>query len=104
MLATSRGPKVDEGRWREARRMAGKIAAGLERERAALVVEGEFATGAQRSDFCAELPHDRSASFVSLRVDFEEALRRATADPSRGLSKDRDFLAAHYRTIGNAPE
>ena len=37
-------------------------------------------------------------------MDFEEALRRATADPSRGLSKDRDFLAAHYRTVGNAPE
>jgi predicted kinase len=104
ILDPSRGPKDDEARWREARRLAGTIAARLERDRSAVVVEGEFATEVQRSDLCAELPHDWSASFVTLTVDFDEALRRAMVDPTRGISKDRDFLAAHYRAMADTRE
>lgn len=33
---------------------------------------------------------------VLLSVDFETALKRARSDESRGVSKDRAFLAAHY--------
>jgi hypothetical protein len=102
MFDPGRGPKTDEARWREARRLAGKIAAGLEGRRSAVVLEGEFGTHAQRADFSDELPHEWRASFVTLRVDFDEAWRRATADPTRGLSKDKDFLAAHYRARGSA--
>jgi len=102
MLDPSRGPKTDEARWREARRLAGKIAAGLRGQRSAVVIEGEFATEEQRADFRAELPHEWRASFVTLTVDFDEAWRRAIADPTRGGSKDKDFLAAHYRALGNA--
>jgi hypothetical protein len=29
-------------------------------------------------------------------LDFETALKRARSDDSRGVSKDRAFLAAHY--------
>jgi hypothetical protein len=32
-----------------------------------------------------------------LKIDFEVALRRTQADPSRGLSKDRSFLSIHHR-------
>lgn len=102
MLDPSRGPKTDEGCWRDARRLAGKIAAGLGGCRPVVVVEGEFATEEQRADFCEQLPREWRASFVTLTVDFDEAWRRAVADPLRGMSKDKDFLAAHYRALGNA--
>ena len=102
MLDSSRGPKTEEARWRDARRLAGKIAAGLGGLRSAVVVEGEFGTELQRADFCAELPHEWRASFVTLTVDFDEAWRRAMADPTRGISKDKDFLAAHYGALDNA--
>ena len=102
MLDPRRGQKTDEARWREARRLAGKIALALRGQRSAVVVEGEFATEEQRADFCAELPHEWRVSFVTLTVDFDEAWRRAIADPTRGMSKDRDFLAAHYRALGSA--
>jgi hypothetical protein len=102
MLDPGRGPKSNEARWKEARRLAGQIAAGLEGRRSAFVVEGEFGTDVQRADFCDQLPHEWRASFVTLTVDFDEAWRRATADPTRGISKDKGFLAAHYRAVGNA--
>jgi len=102
MLDPSRGPKTDELRWREARGLAGKIAAGLRGRRSAVVVEGEFTTDEQRHDFCSELPQELRASFVTLTVDFDEAWLRAIADPTRGMSKDKDFLAAHYRALDNA--
>jgi gluconate kinase len=102
MLDPGRGPKTDETRWRDARRLAGRIASGLSGRRSAVVVEGEFATDAQRADFCDELPHEWHASFVTLTVNFDEARRRAMADSTRGISKDKDFLAAHYRALGNA--
>jgi len=101
MLDPSRGAKTDEVRWREARRLAGKIATGLGGQRSVVVVEGEFVTAVQRSDFCDELPNDWRTSFVTLTVDFDEASRRATADPTRGLSKDEAFLEAHYRAFGD---
>src|SRR5258708_5770693 len=97
MLDPSRGPKTDEARWKEARRLAAKIAAGLGGRRSAVIVEGEFGTDVQRADFCDELPASWRASFVTLTVDFDEAWRRAMADPTRGISKGKDFLAAHYR-------
>jgi gluconate kinase len=102
MLDPSGGPKTDGSRWRDARRLAGKIAAGLGEQRSAVVVEGEFATDGQRVDFCDELPHDWRVSFVTLTVDFDEAWRRAMADPMRGASKDKNFLAAHYRALDDA--
>ena len=101
MLDPGRGAKTDEAHWSDARRLAGKIAAGLGERRSAVVVEGEFGTDVQRAEFCDELPHEWRASFVTLTVDFDEAWRRAMADPTRGISKDKDFLAAHYRALGD---
>jgi hypothetical protein len=102
MLDPSRGPKTGEAVWRDARRLAGMIVAGLNTLRSAVVVEGEFATDEQRADFREELPHEWRASFVTLTVGFDEAWRRAMADPTRGDSKDKDFLAAHYRALNSA--
>jgi hypothetical protein len=96
MLDPRREPKDDPARWKDARRMAGRIAAGLVGMRPAVVVEGELGTASERADFCDELPDEVEATFVTLAVDFDEAWRRAHADPTRGVSRDRDFLVAHY--------
>jgi hypothetical protein len=102
MLDPDRGPKTDEVLWREARRLAGKMAVGLSGRRSAVVVEGEFPTDEQRADFCNELAPTWRARFVTLTVDFDVAWRRAMVDPTRGISKDKDFLAAHYRALSDA--
>ena len=102
MLDPRRDPKTDASRWTEARRLAGKIAAGLLTQRPAVVVEGEFETEVQRADFCNELPSGVRASFVTLTLNCDEAWRRAMLDPTRGISTDREFLAAHYRARGHA--
>ena len=102
MLDPGLGPKIDDDRWKDARRLSGKIATGLSGRRSAVVVEGEFATEEQRHDFCDELPREWHASFVTLTLDVDEAWRRAMADPMRGISKDKDFLVAHYRALGSA--
>jgi len=102
MLDPRREPKTDQSCWTEARRLAGKIAAGLLGQRQAVVVEGEFETKVQRANFCDELPSGLRASFVTLTLNFDEAWRRAMVDPTRGVSQDREFLAAHYRARGHA--
>lgn len=103
MLDPSRRPKTDGTRWSEARTLAGRIAAGLSGSRAAaVVVEGEFATADQRTDFSNELPHEWHVRFVTLTLDFDKAWIRVLADPMREMSKDKDFLTAHYRALGDA--
>jgi shikimate kinase len=96
MLDPRREPKSDQERWRSARRAAGLIVHTLLAERCAVVVEGDFMTAQKRVDFCQGLPDGVRTRFVTLRVAFDEALRRAQADPTRGISKDPDFLAAQY--------
>lgn len=104
MLDPSRRPKTDEAVWRETRRLAGTIAEGLGGQRSVVIVEGEFATDGQRADLRDKLPPTWQASFVTLTVEFDVAWRRAMADPTRGISKDKDFLAAHYRALANAQQ
>ena len=44
----------------------------------------------------SELPPKATVRLVLLSVDLETALKRAHSDKSRGVSKDRAFLATHY--------
>ena len=37
--------------------------------------------------------------FVTLRVSFDEALRRAQADPTRGRSRDPAFLRPYFESV-----
>jgi hypothetical protein len=43
------------------------------------------------------LPAPADLRLVLLDVDLDTALKRASVDPSRGLSKDETFLSRHYR-------
>jgi hypothetical protein len=101
MLDPRREPKDDQARWKDARRTAGRIVAGLVGVRPAVVVDGELDTESERADFLEELPGGLQATFVTLAVDFDEAWRRARADPTRGVSRERAFHFAHYAARAN---
>ena len=90
-------PKNDELLWSQARRTAGRLAAQFLAEDRCVVAEGNFAADHALREFEAELPADAQLRLVMLKIDFEIALRRTQADPSRGLSKDRSFLSIHHR-------
>ena len=96
-------PKTDASKWSEARRLAAQITSDLVGSRSAVVIEGEFATESQRAEFEDALPNDLDAGFVTLALDVDEAWRRASTDLTRGISRDRDFLVAHYEAWSEMP-
>ena len=57
----------------------------------------EFARDQALDEFVGELPRTTDLRLVLLDVDFETALKRASTDATRGLSKDETFLSRHYR-------
>jgi hypothetical protein len=94
--AQSGRPKSDERVWSQARRTAGRLAASFLAEDRCVVAEGNFAGDHALREFEAELPADVLLRLVMLNIDFEIALGRTQADPSRGLSKDPSFLSIHH--------
>jgi shikimate kinase len=94
--ARSGRPKSDERLWSQARRVAGRLAAALLNEGRQVVVEGDFAADVALAEFERELPEGVRLRGVMLGIDFETALHRTQADPSRGLSKDPSFLSVHH--------
>jgi energy-coupling factor transporter ATP-binding protein EcfA2 len=97
MLDVHGGHKGDDRRWEAARRGSAGLAdrflaAGID----VVVVEGEFDEAA-RGVFAADLDRRAAPLFVTLTVSYEEAYRRARADPTRGLSRDPAFLWPWFR-------
>jgi hypothetical protein len=97
LLDPRRRTKDDADLWAEARRVAGRLATALLAENRCVVAEGAFAGDRALDEFVGELPRTADLRLVLLEVAFETALRRASADPTRGLSKDETFLSKHYR-------
>jgi adenylylsulfate kinase-like enzyme len=97
LLDPRRRTKDDADLWAEARRVAGRLTTALLAESRCVVAEGEFASDQALREFVSELPGTADLRLVLLDVDLETALRRASADASRGLSKDATFLSRHYR-------
>jgi shikimate kinase len=96
-------PKSDEAVWSRARRLAGAMAAALFDEGlGAVVIEGEVWTSGHRAELLARVPPAARLSWITLTVPFPEALRRAQADPTRGLSRDPAFLRAQLDAFGRA--
>ena len=86
--------------WTLARRAAAseanaRIDAGL----VVVVAEGSFNAPSARAEFADGLRGGVVPRFVTLRVSFDEALRRAQADPTRGRSRDPDFLRPYFKSI-----
>ena len=91
------GPRGSAAQWRAARRAAAALADSLTAEGiAAVIVEGSFQTPPDRQAFTEAMGSRPDMLHVSLRVSYEEALRRARADPTRGRSRDPAFLRRYY--------
>jgi tRNA uridine 5-carbamoylmethylation protein Kti12 len=89
--------KDDPATWQLARRASGVLAANFEREGIdVVIVDGEFLTAADRSEFTTATAGSNAPLYVTLRVSLEEALRRVASDPHRTFSRDQGFLAQHY--------
>jgi hypothetical protein len=67
-----------------------------------VIAEGDFVGERARAEFASVLPDDLELRFVTLTVPLETALVRVEQDPTRGLSRDRDFLARHYAAPAEA--
>ena len=99
MLDPSGSPKDDETMWRRARRASASLAETLLAEGMRfVVVEGDFVSPAARSEFTEALDHVVGSYVVTLLVSLETALERVQLDPSRGISRNPDFLRNHYLT------
>ena len=84
LLDPRRRTKDDADLWAEARRVAGRLTTALLAESRCVVAEGEFASDQALDEFVSELPGTVDLRLVLLDVDFETALNRASADPTRG--------------------
>ena len=92
--------KGDERTWAIARRAAAALTDTFLSEGVRdVVVEGTFFTQAERAQYLDALTTPVTTKFVTLRVGYEEAIRRAKTDPSRGVSRDPEFLRPYYTRV-----
>ena len=92
--------KDDEETWAIARRAAAALTDTFLSEGVRdVVVEGTFFTPAERAALLDALMTPVAVRFVTLQVGYKEALRRAQADPSRGVSRDPAFLRPYYARV-----
>lgn len=93
----------DIERWQLARRRAAALAdVFLAADVEVVVVDGEFITPEEREALIADLVAAAAVGYVTLRTTYDEALRRALGDDTRGLSRDPVFLRAHYDAVAAA--
>jgi adenylylsulfate kinase-like enzyme len=98
------GPETDGATWALARREAATLAKTfLADGRAVVIAEGSFNAPGDRAEFAQYLDADVDPVYVTLRVSFEEALRRAQGDPTRGASRDPAFLGRYFAGFSQAP-
>jgi shikimate kinase len=95
--------------WSLARQAAATIANTLMDQGVGVVIaEGSFNDLSKRSDFVGRLRPGVVPIYVTLLVSYEEALRRAQRDPTRGVSRDPSFLRRYYdqvnRELAGLPE
>ena len=95
-LTTNRSTS-DESTWMLARQETATAAnAFLEDGVAVVIADGSFNLPGDRVTFAQQLRPSTDLVYVTLQVSFEEALRRAQGDPTRGRSQDPQFLGAHF--------
>jgi adenylylsulfate kinase-like enzyme len=91
------GTKSEASTWALARRETATVAnilldAGV----AVVIADGSFNVPSDRAALTRHVRPSSRLIFVTLQVSFEEALRRAQGDSTRGRSRDRQFLESHF--------
>ena len=100
---TCSSSRLDRQGSRERWRLAREAAAGLtdtflDGGVDAVLVEGRF-FAKERAEYRAALRTDVVPRFVTLRVSYDEALRRAQTDATRGASRDPAFLRPYFMRV-----
>ena len=96
-MLTADGPKPDPATWTLARHAAARLANGFLADGVAVVIaDGSYNLASDRAAFEQHLDTDVRPLYVTLEVTFEEALRRAQGDPTRGASRDPAFLGPYF--------
>ncbi len=96
-MLSPESPSHDLATWTVARRATASLASTFLAEGVAVVIaDGSYNRPIDRAAFEQHLDADVSPIYVTLRVTFEEALRRAHGDPTRGVSRDPAFLGPYF--------
>ena len=91
------GSAADDAAWTLARRSLARVANALVSDGATVVIaEGSFNMPSDRAILREGLDESIEAVYVTLLVSFDEALRRAQGDPTRGRSRNPEFLGSHF--------
>jgi predicted kinase len=91
------GSASDDATWALARHGVATLTKMFWDEGVAVVIaDGSFNTPVDRAALARDLGQAGEPFYVTLRVSYEEALRRAQGDPTRGVSRDPVFLGAHF--------
>jgi adenylylsulfate kinase-like enzyme len=99
------GSMSDDSTWTLARRAMATLAnTFLEEGVAVVIADGSFNRPSDRAILAQHLRTDAHPIYVTLRVSFEEALRRAQADPTRGRSQDPLVLAPYFAAVSRVLE
>jgi adenylylsulfate kinase-like enzyme len=102
------GSASDDAAWTLARQSLARAVGTFVRNGSAVVIaDGSFNLPADRATLREGLNAAAGLVYVTLLVSFDEALRRAQGDPTRGRSRDPEFLRRHFAArrdaLDNAP-
>jgi adenylylsulfate kinase-like enzyme len=90
------GVPPGDSAWTLARRDAAAAVNEYSEHGVAVIAEGSFNLPSDRAAFTEHLRPGADPVFVTLQVSFDEAMRRAERDPTRGRSRDTRFLSSYF--------
>jgi adenylylsulfate kinase-like enzyme len=100
MLVAGRSETGGDASWALARRASAALADAFLADGVAVVIaDGSFNAAGDREVFARNLDPGVEPRFVTLRITYEEALRRAQGDPARGRSRDPAFLGPYFAAV-----
>jgi len=103
-MLSPEGPSPVLERWAVARRATATLAGTFQADGVAVViVDGSFNQPMDRAAFEQHLDATVRPMYVTLRVTYDEALRRAQGDPTRGVSRDPAFLRPYFADPTHVP-
>lgn len=82
--------------WARAAHIFGLVAGAWARTELTCVIAEGISTREEVSNFVGQLPEAVVLMTVAVTTSFDVALVRAQSDPTRGISRDPDFLRARY--------
>ena len=96
-MLTADETKSDPATWALARHAAATLAnTFLSGGIVVVIADGSFNSTSDRAALEQHLATNVTPLYVTLSVSFEEALRRAQSDPTRGVSRDPVFLGEYF--------